>query len=229
MPTSRQHINQGGEVSVLRSLRQLMPLRILSYSETLQRAEAQANRLLRLHGLTHGPIPNEVVIEQPRIRVERSYDLPTSGSAVWENGCWVITLNAGEPERRQRFSLLHEYKHIIDHPTSHLIRGDVGLSSAVVAEKVADYFAACVLMPKAWVKTAFFSESQSVERLAAQFQVSPKAMSVRLRQLGLVESGRRHLPTINLEGSRSRRWPTRYFRAFSTSTPQTTEELLCRN
>ena len=50
-----------------------------------------------------------------------------------------------EHSLRQRFSLFHEFKHIIDHPTRDLIENEE------MAERVADYFAACVLMPKAWV------------------------------------------------------------------------------
>jgi len=203
-----------------------MPARVLSYSEALQRAEAQANKLLQLIGIAEGPVPIEIVSDQPRIRVEQSYDLPASGSAVWDGSCWVITLQAAEYELRQRFSLLHEYKHIVDHPTRYLIQGDKNLSAESMAEKVADYFAACVLMPKAWIKASFFGQTQSVERLARHFAVSPKAMSVRLRQLGLTEPLRRH-PTSSASpsGRLERRYPPRYFRALSIS--QNAKELLC--
>jgi len=174
-------------VSVLKSLRSLMPHRVLSYAEALQRAELQANRLLSLHGVSRGPVPIEIVTELPRMRVEQRYDLPASGSAHWDGGSWVLTVNAAEFSLRQRFSVLHEFKHVLDHPTHHLIHGDRrAVASERVTEKVADYFAACVLMPKAWVKSAFYNERvQSVEALAEMFQVSPQAMSFRLSQLGL--------------------------------------------
>jgi hypothetical protein len=165
MTTQQNNQREQGDVSVLRSLRQLMPHRVLSYSEALQRAEAQATRLLALHEISAGPVPMEIVTEQPRIRLEHAYDLPVSGSAVWDGSYWIITLNAGEFDLRQRFSLLHEYKHIIDHPTRHLIMGDKQLSADDMAEKVADYFAACVLMPKAWIKAAYFGGIQSVPTL----------------------------------------------------------------
>ncbi len=105
--------------------------------------------------------------------------MPASGSAIWDGTNWVITLNAAEHSLRQRFSLFHEFKHIIDHPTRHFIEDDE------MAERVADYFAACVLVPKAWVKAAFCNETQKIEALAEKFAVSPRAMSVRLAQLGL--------------------------------------------
>ena len=176
------------ETSVLKSLRSLMPTRVLTYAEALQRAELQAGRLLTLHQVTHAPVPVEIVTELPRLRVEQTYDLPVSGSAHWDGGSWVLTINAAEYGLRQRFSIMHEFKHVLDHPTRHLIQGDkeVKLTAEQMAEKVADYFAACVLMPKTWIKHAFCNERiQSVEVLAARFQVSPKAMSFRLSQLGL--------------------------------------------
>lgn len=165
--------------SIFKELRSLMPQRSLPYPDALQRAEAQANRLLSLHGITCGPVPTEIVTELPRVRVEHDWDMPASGSAVWDGTNWVISLNAAEHSLRQRFSLFHEFKHIVDHPTRDLIENDE------MAERVADYFAACVLMPKAWVKAAFCNETQKIEALAEKFAVSPRAMSVRLAQLGL--------------------------------------------
>lgn len=218
--------NRFEPASVLKSLRSLMPLRVLSYNEALQRAELQANRLLSMHGVSRGPVPIEIITELPRLRVEESYDLPASGSAHWDGGSWVLTVNAAEFSLRQRFSVMHEFKHVLDHPTRHLIHGDrrAGLASERVSEKVADYFAACVLMPKAWVKTAFYNERvQSVEALAEMFQVSPKAMSFRLSQLGLAAPIDRCASPIGRPAPEVRSYrpthqstrSTRYFRSLS--------------
>lgn len=214
-------------VSVLKSLRSLMPHRVLSYSESKQRAELQANRLLSLHGVSRGPVPIEIVSELPRLRVEQSYDLPVSGSAHWDGGSWVLTVNAAEFSLRQRFSVMHEFKHVLDHPTRHLTHGDsrARFTSDRMSEKVADYFAACVLMPKAWVKTAFYNDRvQSIEALADLFQVSPMAMSFRLSQLGLAVPFDRCASVLSRRTAREVRshWPmhqstrsTRYFRSLS--------------
>lgn len=105
--------NNDNNQSVLSQLRALMPARVLSLPEAMQRAELQAARLLALYGIEHGPVPSEVVTEAPRIRTASNWDLPVSGSAHWDGSDWIITLNASEPVLRQRFSLLHEYKHII--------------------------------------------------------------------------------------------------------------------
>ncbi len=61
------------------------------------------------------------------------------------------------------------------------------------AEMVCDYFAACLLMPRPWVKVAWSRGVQDVSDLAAVLLVSRTAMSLRLRQLGLVVSAGRCL------------------------------------
>lgn len=58
-------------------------------------------------------------------------------------------------------------------------------------ERVADYFAACLLMPKRIIKRRFGEGLQAPEELAAEFGVSPMAMRYRLQQLGLVERTQR--------------------------------------
>jgi predicted transcriptional regulator len=179
------------ESSTLQALRALMPARRLTFSEAFERAELQANRLLELHGLSKPVVPVELVTELPRIRLVHSYDLPVSGSAHWDGTTWVLTINASEFELRQRFSIMHEFKHVLDHPFRQLITAERGLSAEDKAERLADYFAACVLMPRRWVKTAWCIETQSIEALADRFQVSPKAMAYRLNQLGLTEDARR--------------------------------------
>lgn len=207
--------------SVFKSLRSLMPQRVLSYAEALQRAEVQASRLLSLHGINTPGVPTEIVTELPRVRVAPDYDLPVSGAAHWDGYNWVISVNASEFELRQRFSVMHEFKHIIDHPTRHLIQGDKDLSAEDMAERVADYFAACVLMPKAWVKSAFCTKTQSISELADMFRVSQKAMSFRLDQLGLVgQRTRYHKPTYRPSVFKS--FPRRtYMRGYLRTLPLT--------
>jgi Zn-dependent peptidase ImmA (M78 family) len=52
-------------------------------------------------------------------------------------------------------------------------------------EYVAEYFAGCVLMPKRWVVAAFCDGIQRPRDLAELFNVSVRAMEVRLDQLSL--------------------------------------------
>ena len=85
-------------------------------------------------------------------------DMPVSGASNWDatRKNWVITLHATEPDTRHRITMLHEYKHIIDHGHAGLVaplgRTYYGLTPV---EYVAEYFAGCVLMSKRLVKRAW--------------------------------------------------------------------------
>lgn len=176
------------EQSVLAKLRALVPNRPLTPSETLRIAELQANHLLRHFQIETASVPEEIVSELPRIRVVRERGLPISGAAHWNGRHWVITVNADEPRSRQRFSVMHEFKHVLDHTTKHMLYQDRPLQTAAQqAERVADYFAACLLMPKRVVKRLWGQGNQNIVRLAETLSVSPRAVQFRLDQLGLTD------------------------------------------
>jgi Zn-dependent peptidase ImmA (M78 family) len=182
------HSPVAAERGVLAMLRALVPKRPLSPLETMLVAELQANRLLEHFEIDSVPVPDEIVSELPRIRVVRQPGLPVSGGAHWDGRFWIITLDADEPPLRQRFSLMHEFKHVLDHTTRHFLYHDRSLHAANErAERGADYFAACLLMPKRIVKSLWFQGPQSTEHLVERLQVSPAAVRYRLDQLGLTE------------------------------------------
>jgi Zn-dependent peptidase ImmA (M78 family) len=187
-PTLADQRHAAAERGVLAMLRALVPQRPLSPWETLRIAELQANRLLKHFDIDAVPVPEEIISELPRIRVIREPGLPVSGGAHWDGRFWIITLDADEPPLRQRFSLMHEFKHVLDHTTKHFLYHDRSLHAATErAERVADYFAACLLMPKRIVKSLWFQGPQSTEHLVERLQVSPAAVRYRLDQLGLTE------------------------------------------
>jgi Zn-dependent peptidase ImmA (M78 family) len=180
--------------SVLTSLRSLIPPRRLEFTEALQIAELQAHRLLELSSVSDWPVPSEIVTELPRIQVTYR-DLPTSGLSYWDGTVWVVCLNHGEPPGRQRFTLLHEFKHIVDHGrTAGLYAGSSRHSPEQQAEQAADYFAGCALMSKQLLKRAWGEGLQRPEALAHRFAVSPRAIEVRLMQLGLTDPYNRCAP-----------------------------------
>lgn len=179
--------NSPGGPSTLATLRRLLPTRPLSLAEALRIAELQANRLLEVSGVIAAPVPTEIVSLLPRLTLEYDFDMPVSGSSVWDRKrrSWVITLNASEPDTRLRFSLLHEYKHIIDHGSAGLTDSGGSYFGLSPVEYVAEYFAGCVLMPKRLVKRMWGDGIQRVSDLAGLFEVSERAMAVRLSQLRL--------------------------------------------
>jgi len=184
--------NQPGG-SVLASLRALAPVHPMTLDEALRLAERQAGLLLELCDATAVPVPTSIVTNQPRITVERDPELPAhaaSGCSDWDSHrrTWLISLNPTEPRSRQRFTVLHEYKHIIDHYhpglTGRLPRTVYGLEPV---EYVAEYFAGCVLIPKRLLAAAYYDGIQRPADLAQLFDVSQEAILVRLRQIGLAE------------------------------------------
>lgn len=185
LPTSRAASQQ--ERSVLSILRALAPRRPLSRTEATLVAELQANRLLELAGLPDAPIPSELITELPRISVRQDPDLPVSGSAIWVAGRWLLSVNGSEPWTRQRFSLAHELKHVIDHRHVETL-----YRSSADAEAAAEYFAACLLMPKRAVHQAWAAGHQRLSTLSTMFAVSPAAIARRLEHIGLRERVPRH-------------------------------------
>ncbi len=193
--------------SVLGTLRSLVPSRSLTSDEALRIAELQANRLLALTGITDGPIPNDLLTFQPRLRIVLA-DLPVSGTSHWSGQEWIIALNRSDAPVRQRLTLLHEYKHIVDHGRTHWLYRDTPRRSAQQqAEQAADYFAGCVLVPRRLLKRAWGDGMQRPAALAEHFEVSVPAIEVRLAQTGLVETHRR-CGTPSTTGTYFRSFPT---------------------
>ena len=124
----------------------------------------------------------------PFLAVTHRPGFPTSGMATQTETGWVIVLRAEEAKVRQRFSLVHEFKHILDDPfIEWLYPTKNGYSPEDRAERICDYFAACVLMPRMWVKRDFAGGGiQDIARLARRYRVSQVAMAVRLAELRLL-------------------------------------------
>jgi Zn-dependent peptidase ImmA (M78 family) len=169
-------------VALLFELRRLMPLRPISYSEHLKLAELQATRLrallkqyqpdASLAWLTAGTLISVQVVLQGRWKMEG-----ISGLSTWSDDHWVIGINKGDSHARRRFTLCHELKHVIDASRDRITYR--GITEAQ-RERIAQYFAACYLMPKLLVRRAWTSGIQDPEALAGLFKVSREAMLNRL-------------------------------------------------
>ena len=164
---------------VLGALRSLVPQReAVTFTEALRVAEFQAARLLDRFDIDDGPVPTEIVSELPRVQVVYA-DLPVSGTSHWNGHTWVIAIARNESRARQRFTLMHEFKHVLDHGHAHkLYRGPQ-------SEQAADYFAGCALVPRRLLKRAWGSGVRHPADLARHFGVSIQAITVRLAQTGL--------------------------------------------
>lgn len=184
---------------MITNLRDVVPIRPLTRMQAMRVAERQATRFLQLSGITEPAVPDAIIAGLPRLSVERLTPSPVSGASQWSGGRWLIILSGSEPATRQRFSLAHEFKHVLDHPFIDLLYpATKGQSSHERAEQVCDYFAGCLLMPRTWVRRSLVRDTRDVWRLAQLFGVSPTAMQVRLLQIALMD-----LPTRS-KGVRNR-------------------------
>lgn len=177
--------------SPVAACRLLCPGRHLAPWEARSIAERQAHRFHTLMRISEPPFPKEAIECLPRVEVRYVAARRLSGAIAWRRGQWRVLVNRSDTRGRQRFSLAHELKHLIDHPVEAAIYRDSRFGPGdVAAERAADYFAACLLMPKSWVKRCFYDEGFRDPRvLARRFQVSAAAMRYRFDQLGLLEPG----------------------------------------
>lgn len=172
---------------LLERLRAIVPYRSLTTSEARLLAERQANLLLRDLGIAVPATSHELIASLPFLTVARRNGFPTSGMSAHTDRGWLILLRGDEPKVRQRFSLAHELKHILDDPFIRRLYPSLGTTTSYErAERVCDYFAGCLLMPKRWLLKDWCSGKQNIERLATRYNVSRAAMRVRLSQLGVL-------------------------------------------
>ena len=110
-----QSNNASRSRSIIKALRSLVPNVQHSPLEALQLAEAQARLFLKLTGVIEPPVPSDPVLTLRSFKVVIQPGMPSSGSSHWTGSHWLVSLNADEHPLRQRFSLFHEFKHVVDH------------------------------------------------------------------------------------------------------------------
>ena len=89
---------------------------------------------------------------------------------------------------RQRFTLFHEVFHILAHCKATPVfkkRGTEVNKGGSFNELLADYFAACILMPREWVREKW-AEVKDLDSMTKIFEIPKPIMWIKLRQLGLV-------------------------------------------
>lgn len=188
----------GNPTSIIRQLRALMPARPLEEHEASGVAERQATKLLDLLGIQEPAVDVGLIADLPRVEVRVEPNLAVggiSGFSQWSRGRWLIVVNRDDSPNRRRFTLSHELKHVLDHPFIKVIYRDLATSDADRQrriEQICDHFAACLLMPRNWVKRAWANGVQDQVALATMFHVSEAAMAVRLQHIGLTEPHTRH-------------------------------------
>lgn len=182
--------------TALSQLRAIIPARSLQLWEAKRIAETQAARLRIILDATDANFDTNNLARLPRVNIERSASLLASGSTTWQAGSWRVRLKSTEALVRQRFTVAHELKHIIDAPDASRMYSAIRdrIDGERQVEAICDYFAACLLMPKRWVKRLWGEGNRELVQLAEAFDVSPVAMKRRLEHLGIVPRPNRHQP-----------------------------------
>jgi Zn-dependent peptidase ImmA (M78 family) len=177
----------------LRELRAALPARRLTIREGMVVAERQAALLRWQIGAdTHASLNTAQLRSVTFVRtIIYRHGMAKSGLTTKTASGWVVVLREDEPIVRQRFSLCHEIKHILDDRAVEQSGGGLyhsaGLTPDEAAERICDHFAACLLMPKIQLKRDWGSGQQDTGGLARRYNVSKAAMEVRLRTVGLLE------------------------------------------
>lgn len=162
----------------LRVLRRLLPAKPIDLEELLDLIRELASELRRVSEVDTDRLPHTVVTDIPSIHAEYT-TMPVAGYAYWDTDDkrWVIRINQDEAIEDRRFTLLHEFAHILWHNyESCLFSGLNHDNRRRLAEHAADLFAGEALIPTALLKRHYAAGLRDVEALAEHFAVTPDAI-----------------------------------------------------
>lgn len=158
-------------------------------------AEFMAEAVLRTNGITHPPV--EIVELAKSVGIIAITIAPLSKAGVTHalpNGEFAVIVREQDGPERQRFTIAHEVGHRILHPAyeSHgmleqvAARGDYG-----IIERAVNHFAACLLMPRSWVRelceSQLWDRADLISATARHFEVSRQSAEIRIVELGHIK------------------------------------------
>lgn len=185
-------------------LRQPTPMRPVTYYEAINIAKLQARKARHLLAMTAPHADLSWILALPGVRVEA---LPlheireiagadASGlTKRLRGGGYFIGVNKNASHTHRRFTLAHEFKHLLDYPYVKTLYGRLGQGDEEQhhrkLERIADTFAAHFLMPSTLLKQVWTTPLQDIPALAGLFAVSEQAMRIRLENEGLLDLDQR--------------------------------------
>lgn len=153
-----------------------------------------AETLLSVASITKTPVPVKKLAEECGVLVLFAEFDNVDGLIVKLDFGAVIGVYSRQVPTRQRFTIAHELGHyLLRHSETYHLDFGGDLSPGATGEhpeynwrdeRAANDFAANLLMPASFVRSAF-NEDKDVGRLAKKFDVSVAAMGFRLKSLGL--------------------------------------------
>ena len=152
-----------------------------------------AETILRECGIFAPPVPIKEIILGRGVEIRHGDLGEISGLLVRLPENAVIGVNSKQAPVRQRFTMAHEFGHLLLHEglkqhsdTSFKVnyRDRTSSEATDVDEVEANFFAACILMPRIFLDQAkaieALDDDAAVYELAEKFNVSQHAMSLRL-------------------------------------------------
>jgi len=161
--------------------------------------ERDARRLVHAAGILSPPVDPASVARSLGIKVQKTDLGPDcAGVLVRKGDAATIGVHWAHHPNRQHFTIAHELGHFrlhkggryIDTDTSVRFRDQHPSLENAFEEREAHHFAGALLMPRGWLREAFFekpfraADDEALAALASRFQVSPQALSIRLTSLG---------------------------------------------
>src|ERR1044072_5523048 len=164
-------------------LRALVPKRPLGVRAAEKVAERQADRLRSELKVLRPCLDEDALASLAWLSITRREHLPTAGVATKTDYGWIVVLRADDPMVRQRFTLAHEIKHILDDSLIDLAGGLYpslgGYNQHERTEFVCHRFAGALLMPKSLLRADWFDGLQDIAQLARRYHVRRPAMRLR--------------------------------------------------
>ncbi len=159
------------------------------FLEIVKLVERLALEYLKKGNVRCPPVPTELhSLAGDHLPVEvRQVLLKAYHGATWcLKDAWVIQIKSDDPPDMKRFTLFHETFHILARrKVTPVFKGRRGMKEAPFNELLANFFAACTLMPAAWVREKWH-EIQDLNQMAEIFDVPQSAMGIRLKGLDLI-------------------------------------------
>jgi Zn-dependent peptidase ImmA (M78 family) len=172
-----------------------------------RKIQALVEALLAESGITEAPVPVSQIAKAKGARIfVDSLEGNLSGFLYRDRNKGaqaVIGVNTHHHPNRQNFTIAHELGHWLLHDQEQLhvdrefrvrLRDDVSSQGTDEAEREANFFAACLLMPKNFLETDLANEDfvdllddVLLHGLARKYGVSTQALVNRLKNLGYIQ------------------------------------------
>lgn len=163
----------------------------------IKEIEQRAQEVLAKCGISSVPIPVEDIADKHGVQVSRAPSKEFSGILIRKENRSLMGINSTESSVRQRFTIAHELGHYFLHGNRDVFveyrdNGERVNKVRGFKETQANIFAASVLMPRDLLEKDFqkivkndMLDEHHITFLAEKYDVSEKAMSFRLMNLGL--------------------------------------------